>query len=292
MSLISTLTRLLQILLARCPPSDGFLRRQIRVIAPCSHQRLRLTIHRRPTSRIKTTAARGFPLPATSPDHPSLAVSLAAVTYVSSLLFIVVESSILPCSTPLRLTISYGSIPFPPFCWPPSCLHLPPSYPVLRAFTLLPFSAGIPLPLAVAPPASCSALPSAPASFASSTNSPPSSTPPFLNHHHPRLARLFSLHLHYNRIQLYPPSLRNFDLGEPSAFYDTFPDDADMAGIQFHGDSVFSSLGPAYAHGFGTSWSSAAPGFAFSWGTRAVEMVERSPPTCSLLDVVPITRQI
>ncbi|KAJ7157332.1 fungal-specific transcription factor domain-containing protein [Mycena filopes] len=55
--------------------------------------------------------------------------------------------------------------------------------------------------------------------------------------------------------------MRSFDLGEPSAFYDTFPDDADMAGIQFHGDSVFSSLGPGvYGHGFGSSSASAAPG--------------------------------
>ncbi|KAJ7171148.1 hypothetical protein C8R46DRAFT_1262283 [Mycena filopes] len=149
------------------PPSDGFLRWQIRVIAPFSHQRLRLTIHRRPT--IKTTAARGFPLPTTSPDHPLLAVSLASVTYVSSLLFIVVESSILPCSTPLlsaspsatsRWLHSVSSLILlaPPFLLPS------PSYPVLRAFTLLPFSAGIPLLLAIAPPASCSALPSAPAS--------------------------------------------------------------------------------------------------------------------------------
>ncbi|KAJ7729104.1 fungal-specific transcription factor domain-containing protein [Mycena maculata] len=33
--------------------------------------------------------------------------------------------------------------------------------------------------------------------------------------------------------------MRSFDLGEPSQFYDTFPDAADMAGIQFTGDSIF-----------------------------------------------------
>ncbi|KAJ7178795.1 hypothetical protein C8R43DRAFT_1118155 [Mycena crocata] len=60
--------------------------------------------------------------------------------------------------------------------------------------------------------------------------------------------------------------IRSFDLGEPSQFYDTFPD-ADMAGIQFTNDSMFS----AQPSGFGYS-----PPPAFQ--TPAVSFASGAPP--------------
>ncbi|KAJ7631664.1 fungal-specific transcription factor domain-containing protein [Mycena polygramma] len=45
--------------------------------------------------------------------------------------------------------------------------------------------------------------------------------------------------------------MRSFDLGEPSQFYDTFPDTTavDMTGIQFTGDSIFSIQAGGYGYG-------------------------------------------
>ncbi|KAJ6601099.1 fungal-specific transcription factor domain-containing protein [Mycena vulgaris] len=53
--------------------------------------------------------------------------------------------------------------------------------------------------------------------------------------------------------------MRSFDLGEPSQFYDAFPD-ADMGGIQFTGESVFSSPS-GYGYSPPTAFQPSAVGF-------------------------------
>jgi hypothetical protein len=54
--------------------------------------------------------------------------------------------------------------------------------------------------------------------------------------------------------------MRSFDLGEPSQFYDTFPD-ADMSGIQFTGDSIFSIQTGGYGYSPTPTFHSPAAGF-------------------------------
>ncbi|KAJ6541643.1 fungal-specific transcription factor domain-containing protein [Mycena capillaripes] len=55
--------------------------------------------------------------------------------------------------------------------------------------------------------------------------------------------------------------MRSFDLGEPSQFYDTFPE-ADMAGIQFTGDSIFSIQTGGYGYSPTPTFHNPAAGFA------------------------------
>ncbi|KAJ6520565.1 fungal-specific transcription factor domain-containing protein [Mycena sanguinolenta] len=69
--------------------------------------------------------------------------------------------------------------------------------------------------------------------------------------------------------------MRSFDLGEPSQFYGTFPDpEADMAGIQFTGDSIFSSVQPSGGYGY----HSASPTGAFGATVGAGAGFASGPP--------------
>ncbi|KAF7340940.1 Zn(2)-C6 fungal-type domain-containing protein [Mycena sanguinolenta] len=83
---------------------------------------------------------------------------------------------------------------------------------------------------------------------ATPTTTPP--TPPAL---YPRTALLSDIAATSSET-MHPTiaqDMRSFDLGEPSQFYGTFPDpEADMAGIQFTGDSIFSSVQPGGGYGY------------------------------------------
>ncbi|KAJ7045173.1 fungal-specific transcription factor domain-containing protein [Mycena alexandri] len=100
-----------------------------------------------------------------------------------------------------------------------------------------------------------------PASSADSPPSPPSpQTPsPPTYHRSPSSLLTDALGMTSSSSEAMHPTIaqdmRSFDLGEPSQFYDTFPD-TNMAGIQFTGDSIF-SVQPAGTYGF----SSPAPGY-------------------------------
>ncbi|KAK7063598.1 Zn(2)-C6 fungal-type domain-containing protein [Favolaschia claudopus] len=76
--------------------------------------------------------------------------------------------------------------------------------------------------------------------------------------------------------------MHRFDLGEPSQFYDAFPDAADMAGIQFTGDSIFSVPTGGYGFtsptppAFGTSAGTGTAGAGFPGGTPMLDATWQS----------------
>ncbi|KAJ7842233.1 fungal-specific transcription factor domain-containing protein [Mycena olivaceomarginata] len=95
------------------------------------------------------------------------------------------------------------------------------------------------------------------------TATPPGDSPTPLPAGYPRTAMLSDIAATTSET-MHPTiaqDMRSFDLGEPSQFYGAFPE-ADMAGIQFTGDSIFSIQASGYGYSPTPTFQSAPAGFA------------------------------
>jgi hypothetical protein len=95
------------------------------------------------------------------------------------------------------------------------------------------------------------------------TATPPGDSPTPLPAGYPRTAMLSDIAATTSET-MHPTiaqDMRSFDLGEPSQFYGAFPE-ADMAGIQFTGDSIFSIQAGGYGYSPTPTFQSAPAGFA------------------------------